>query len=185
MFSANLRRLREFSNMDKAQLARKLDISAVAVGQFESGKREPSLQTLKKISEFFGVTIDALLADENTNAAKIKELIKKFKYTIKEFALDIREPVSEIEKIVIHNVEPAPHIIESICCKYGFDNQYFTNDSEHDTFCKAGENREYIDFAMYLKMEGYLPENIKRLIKNTEAAILENTQLLKQQKQKM
>ncbi|AEY65378.1 helix-turn-helix transcriptional regulator [Clostridium sp. BNL1100] len=172
MFSENLRKLREFKKMDRTQLAKELDISAQAVGQFELGKRDPSLDTLKKISSFFGVTIDTLISDddEKVNITKIKDLIKKLNYTIKEFAQDICEPVNEIEKIVVYDTEPSPQILNSICLKYGLPMSFFEErkDSEYVNFCKNQENKKYINLAMFVKSNGYDPDNVLALLKITE-----------------
>lgn len=172
MFSENLRKLREFKKLDKAELARILDISAQAVGQFELGKREPSLDTLKKISSFFGVTIDALISDdeEKANIIKIKNLIKKLNYTIKEFAQDICEPVNEIEKIVLHDAEPSTQILYSICEKYGLPQSYFEEykDNEYINFCKSQENRKFLNLAIFVKNNGYDPDNVIKLLRYTE-----------------
>ena len=168
MFSENLRRLREFKKIDKAELARILDISAQAVGQFENKKRDPSLDTLKKISKYFGVTLDYLLSDNNNaNISTIKNLIKKLNYNFKEFAQDIGESVYEIEQIVLNNVEPSESIINSICEKYGIPHSEFEvcNNNEFKNFCVAVENREYINLAIYIKNNNLEPDFIKNLVK--------------------
>lgn len=169
MFADNLRKLREFKKLDKTELAKVLDISPQAVGQFELGKRDPSLDTLKKISIYFGVTLDALMSDEeNPNTVKIKNLIKKLNYTIKEFAQDIGESTSEIEQIVLYSARPSEHVIESICDKYDLPLSYFDN-SEIETFkafCTAEQNREFVKLAIFLKENGFNPEAVKKTLLN-------------------
>ncbi len=169
MFAENLRRLREFKKMDKKELAKVLDISPQAVGQFELGKREPSLDTLKKISVYFGISLDALISDEdNTNTVKIKNLIKKLNYTIKEFAQDVGESTTEIEQIVLFNAKPSAHVIESICEKYNIPLSQFDN-SETETikaFCNAEQNREFVRLAIFLKENGFNPQAVKNTLLN-------------------
>jgi transcriptional regulator with XRE-family HTH domain len=169
MFSENLRRLRELNKLDKKERANILGISAQAVGQFENNKRDPSLDTLIKISKHFGVTLDFLLSDnENVNIVKIKNLIKKLNYNFKEFANDIGESVFEIERIVLNNIEPSESIINSICEKYGIPHSEFKacNDSDYlKSFCNANENRDYIDLAVYIKNSNIEPDFIKNIVK--------------------
>ena len=42
-------------------MARRLNISASAVGMYEQGRREPSIEILVALSEEFGVSIDYLI----------------------------------------------------------------------------------------------------------------------------
>jgi transcriptional regulator with XRE-family HTH domain len=55
---ALLRRGRKWS---QTELAKRLHISASAVGMYEQGRREPSLVGLAELAEVFGVSADYLL----------------------------------------------------------------------------------------------------------------------------
>lgn len=55
---ALLRRGRGWSQME---LAKRLHISASAIGMYEQGRREPSLEGLVELAEVFGVSADYLL----------------------------------------------------------------------------------------------------------------------------
>lgn len=61
IFSERLRKLRKESNLSQKELGIVLGYSQTAVANWEQGKREPSLDCLKKISKFFNCTIDYLL----------------------------------------------------------------------------------------------------------------------------
>lgn len=56
-------KIRELRGLDMTQreLAKKLGISASAVGMYEQNRREPDLATLKKIAALFDVSIDSLM----------------------------------------------------------------------------------------------------------------------------
>lgn len=167
MFPDNLRKLREYKKLDRKALANILGITYQAVFQYENGVREPSISILQKISSFFGVTIDYLIkGDDNKNIAKIKALLKELNYNFKEFADDIGESVFEIEKIVLNNAEPSEQIIHSICQKYNIPLSEFDPNTNRDIqrFCKAKENEDYINLAMYIKDNNFEPEFIKQLI---------------------
>ena len=53
-------------NINKAEAARRLNISAMAYGRYESGKREPSYSSVNYIAQTFNCNIDYLygISDE-------------------------------------------------------------------------------------------------------------------------
>lgn len=61
MLGPRIAALRRNANMSQAELAEMLKISASAVGMYEQGRREPSLDTVVKLSVVFGVSTDYLL----------------------------------------------------------------------------------------------------------------------------
>lgn len=52
--------LRNGLGLNKAEAARKLNMSAMGYGRYESGEREPSFQTISFIAQVFGTTTDYL-----------------------------------------------------------------------------------------------------------------------------
>lgn len=61
MLGPRIAALRRNANMSQAELASMLKISASAVGMYEQGRREPSLDILVKLAVVFGVSTDFLL----------------------------------------------------------------------------------------------------------------------------
>lgn len=61
MLGARIAALRRAAGMNQAMLAEKLRISPSAVGMYEQGRREPSLQILANMAEIFDVSIDFLV----------------------------------------------------------------------------------------------------------------------------
>ena len=61
MFSRILKTLRSDYNLTQKEVAEKLSVSTSTIGMYESGKREPDIETLNKISMLFDVSIDYLL----------------------------------------------------------------------------------------------------------------------------
>ena len=63
--------------LTQEQLAELIELSAVYVGQIERGERKLSIDTLLKISNTLGLSVDFLLQDSSTlnENAKIKELL--------------------------------------------------------------------------------------------------------------
>ncbi len=64
MLGPRIAALRCQAGLSQAELAARLKISPSAVGMYEQGRREPSLETLVRIGEVFGVTTDYLLKGE-------------------------------------------------------------------------------------------------------------------------
>ena len=76
-----LKSLRENSGLLQKELADILNISLSSISMYERGERQPDNETLKKMSNYFNVSIDYLLDIEtNTNIdkeLKEKEALKK------------------------------------------------------------------------------------------------------------
>ncbi|MBE5733249.1 MAG: helix-turn-helix transcriptional regulator [Clostridiales bacterium] len=60
-FDKQISSLREESNMTRANLAEKLNVSVRLISYWENGKRECDFDMLIKIADIFGVSIDYLL----------------------------------------------------------------------------------------------------------------------------
>lgn len=56
-----IRALRKEKNMTQAELAKVLKVSDRTVGFYETGDRDPDTETLKKLADFFAVSVDYLL----------------------------------------------------------------------------------------------------------------------------
>lgn len=67
-----LKTLREQNNLTQRAFAEKLDVTHGAIGMWETGKRDPDIETLIKMSDFFGVSIDYLVGHSNEPYAAAK-----------------------------------------------------------------------------------------------------------------
>ena len=56
-----LKELRDEHGLTQAELGKLLNISPSAIGMYEQGRREPSIEALIKIADYFRVTTDYLL----------------------------------------------------------------------------------------------------------------------------
>lgn len=61
MLGARIAALRRDAGWSQAELALRLKVSASAIGMYEQGRREPSMDTLVALAEIFSVTTDYLL----------------------------------------------------------------------------------------------------------------------------
>jgi transcriptional regulator with XRE-family HTH domain len=91
----NLRTLRESKSIfTQQQLAERLGVGASTVGMWEQGRREPDLDTLARIAQFFEVTLDDLVMKELTPPVPlyVQNMIylrKKIGYTQSEMAMEL------------------------------------------------------------------------------------------------
>ncbi|MBP5385111.1 MAG: helix-turn-helix transcriptional regulator [Lachnospiraceae bacterium] len=70
-FGEKLQELRKNRTMTQEELAEALFVSRTAISKWESGRGYPSIDSLKEISGYFGVTIDELIcADEMVSVAE-------------------------------------------------------------------------------------------------------------------
>ncbi len=68
MLGERIALLRRGMGWSQAELARQLHISPSAVGMYEQGRREPSLEGLVGLSKAFGVSADYLLTGQPVNS---------------------------------------------------------------------------------------------------------------------
>ena len=65
MFAKILKSLRTEIGLTQNELAEKLFMSKNTICEYEKGRAEPSIETLKKIADVFGCSIDYLVGREN------------------------------------------------------------------------------------------------------------------------
>ena len=61
-----LKKLRKERGLNQSALAKQLDISVSAYGNYELDQRDPSIETLIKLADFYNVSIDYLLGRDNS-----------------------------------------------------------------------------------------------------------------------
>lgn len=72
-FSEKLQELRKNRGLTQEELAQALFVSRTAVSKWESGRGYPSIDSLRELSKFFSVSIDALLSGEKLISLAEKE----------------------------------------------------------------------------------------------------------------
>ncbi len=89
---ARIKNKRLEKNLTQEQLAEKVDLSAVYIGQIERGERKMTIQTLVKLANVLETSIEELLSDstEGNLNAKLNELLDVAK------KLD----VSDLDKVI-------------------------------------------------------------------------------------
>lgn len=69
-FTRNLKRLREERGLGVRQFASMIGLSHSAILQYENCKRSPTISILKRIAEFFNVSTDYLLENNENDSKK-------------------------------------------------------------------------------------------------------------------
>ena len=62
-----LKMIRQQRNLNQLKVALDLNISREALSHYENGKRSPDVEMLRKLSEYFDVSIDFLINGEEFN----------------------------------------------------------------------------------------------------------------------
>ena len=102
MLGDRIASLRLCYGMSQAELAKRLHISASAVGMYEQGRREPSVEILIAISQEFGVTLDYLLKGQMATVRDVTAMHRLMEDNCKRPAsLQKKENLSK-EEIVCH-----------------------------------------------------------------------------------
>ena len=74
MLGMRIASLRQSHSLSQAELAKRLHISASAVGMYEQGRREPALDVLVEMARIFGVSLDFLVTGKAANQQELGQL---------------------------------------------------------------------------------------------------------------
>lgn len=85
----NFEQLLQKNGITSYKVSKETGVTQTALSNWKSGRSTPTTKTLQKLADYFGVTIDYLLAG-NENIADNKELSKK----------DMRDISNDIESIM-------------------------------------------------------------------------------------
>jgi serine/threonine-protein kinase RsbW len=118
-----LKELRDLRGISLRKLAKKAGVSASFISQVEQSKCQPSLNTLRKISEALDVAISYLLEPEGNETSSPKEAIEirlpnRLKYLsiladfIKNVCQKNEVPVKDVEDILLAVDEASTNIIK-------------------------------------------------------------------------
>ena len=66
MFNEKLKNLREHQELSQAEVSTKLGMPKSTYSRYETGASEPNFATLKKLANFFDVSIDYLLENDRS-----------------------------------------------------------------------------------------------------------------------
>lgn len=70
----NIKKLRKASGHTQKELAEKLGYTLKSISAYETGINEPDMETLSKIADIYGITVDDLLTDMGEMGLSIKDI---------------------------------------------------------------------------------------------------------------
>lgn len=77
MLNEALRLIRAYHDISQTQLCRELDISNSYLSEIESGKKQPTLDLLRKYGERFDIPISSLMFfSENMNSGNVSDKLR-------------------------------------------------------------------------------------------------------------
>lgn len=123
MLSDKVKKLRESKGITQQELADKINLSQSTIGMIESGKKIGSPSTLKKIADFFNVTVDYLLTTEEKLEVATKS-INKIHDMVEDALKEDSSPYEVIDRIAKENK------IETLAAH--FEGEKFTDDDVED-----------------------------------------------------
>jgi len=120
-FSDRLKELRKEKNLTQEDLAKILEISRSTIAGYETERKEPDYETLKKIADFFNVSIDYLLGrtdvrsplDKITKAVLDDPELLEFWNTLKDRE-DLKLLFNQTKKLSPKNIRQIIRIIKAI-----------------------------------------------------------------------
>lgn len=84
-----IKELRESRNVSQEELATVLDTTQQSISLYESGKREPKLETWQQLADYFDVSVPYLQGFEMQTPNRLKELRQKNHLTLEELGHNV------------------------------------------------------------------------------------------------
>lgn len=69
----NIKEIRARKGLTQAEVASALGVSSVVYSRYETGSRQPSIDTLIQMADIFGVTVDYLLGRQHIEDSTLSE----------------------------------------------------------------------------------------------------------------
>lgn len=99
-FKDNLKSLRQEVNLSQAALAKSLKLERYIISNWEQGRTEPNLTDLKRLSDFFGISVDELISVDDNYIIQTKNDINQLE--IKNAPIAERSQLSELQENYIN-----------------------------------------------------------------------------------
>ena len=74
MLGEKIKKYREEKKMTQVEVAEVLGVKPATISKYEAGTLEPNIESLKKLAELFGVSVDELLKEDEFDISKINVL---------------------------------------------------------------------------------------------------------------
>ena len=91
-----IKELREKNNLTLRGLGKEINMSSSRISQYETGKREPKLETWQALADFFNVSVPYLQG--------IDEEIYDLKFPTKQEAIDFIHKIMKVQNIKLEDI---------------------------------------------------------------------------------
>ena len=105
IFSDNLKKIREIKGLSQTELAKRSGLQPSAVSHFETGRRAPSFDNLKRLADTLEVTTDFLVGreiDPTTSGPTLESIFRN----AQEMADDDRQKLAEFAEFLASKKKP-------------------------------------------------------------------------------
>jgi transcriptional regulator with XRE-family HTH domain len=101
IFSTRLKELRNQANLSQQELSKIIGISKSSINMYERGEREPGLETVGALADYFDVQTDYLLGknDDTRSPKKAKKYNKLIIQTIEDYRLRLGYDRKQMEDL--------------------------------------------------------------------------------------
>ena len=147
-FASTLKQLRINKKLTQEELSKEINVSTSTIGMYETSKREPNFEVLKKISNFFNISLDNLiLGEKSNNSESFKDYIKNIRLSK---GLSLRD-VDRMSNVTFSNLSMIEH-----------------GTRKATPFILKELSKVYnVDYLELLKMCGYIDDlEFKKITKN-------------------
>lgn len=105
-FASRLRELRKKHTVSQQKLSSYLNFGYTAIANYESGRNQPSLDTVKKIANYFDVTVDYLIgiSDNPKNENEISEKEAELLWIFREIGDEDKAAVLKIMQLLFQKM---------------------------------------------------------------------------------
>lgn len=142
-----IRKLRKERGLSVTKLAEAIGVSCQSLQRYEAGKREPSIQVLIALANFFDVSVDYLVGRESKN-----KVIKSYQYYVLDDDYTLRSlgdlsPISEYSTPILdesefealkYSLESNDRLSDSLydLCRLYYSRLYYVDEISDDSFEK-------------------------------------------------
>lgn len=129
-----LKKLREKNGLKQKDLAKKIDMQATTYNQYEKGTREPNIQQLIKIANFYNCSIDFLVG---------REEIEQEKKQPEQVELEVEDDLTDKQKELLNIIKDMNNddINKVIGYAYSLNEKEITTEEKIEKLLKEYKNK--------------------------------------------
>ena len=92
-FPAKLKKAREVTGLTQREVAKETKISQVSIAQYETGTRQPNIETLGILADFYEISLDWLIGTKGNNQPSNASITKNINTASYELEKDEKKAI--------------------------------------------------------------------------------------------